>query len=169
MPVKIVKARAISQNTGLFHSTAIRLSESWLKYGSARITNTSEKQNEINATITDSFRNCFITCLLSAPTDFLMPTSFARFSLRAVERFMKLIHATSRINMPMTPNIHTKRMRPDTAFPFTNSSYRCTLSSGCSTSSSCHSLICGVGRFLILSEAVFISVFSLSSTYNCPP
>ena len=34
---------------------------------------------------------------LPAPATFRIPTSFARFSLRAVLRFMKLIHAISRI------------------------------------------------------------------------
>ena len=43
--------------------------------------------------IIDSKKNCRISCLLPEPSVFLTPTSFALFSERAVERFMKLTQA----------------------------------------------------------------------------
>jgi len=48
----------------------------------------------------DSPRNWAMSWLRSEPRVFRMPTSFARCSLRAVERFMKLMQASNRTKMP---------------------------------------------------------------------
>ena len=45
----------------------------------------------------DSPKNCLTSCDLSAPTTFRKPTSFALFSSRAVDRFMKLMQAIVKI------------------------------------------------------------------------
>ncbi len=65
--------------------------------------------------------------LLNDPMAFLMPTSLARFSERAVVRFMKLMQASSNTKQPMMPNNHTYVMRPPTFLPFLKSSYKCHL------------------------------------------
>ncbi len=55
---------------------------------------------------------------LVAPTTFLIPTSFALFSLRAVLRFMKLIQAINKMKPAITPNNLTVTILPATNFPF---------------------------------------------------
>jgi hypothetical protein len=45
----------------------------------------------------DSKKNCLTSSTLLDPTTFLIPTSFARFADLAVERFMKLMQAMSKI------------------------------------------------------------------------
>ena len=59
-----------------------------------------------------------------------MPTSFARCSLRAVDRFIKLIQASSRTKAPMIPKNQTKRIRPPSGTPKLKSPWRCIRSSG---------------------------------------
>lgn len=51
--------------------------------------------NAINATSMDSLKNWPMSCGLREPMAFRMPTSFARFSLLAVLRFMKLIQGAT--------------------------------------------------------------------------
>jgi hypothetical protein len=80
-------------------------SEKLLKRGRS----SSIKKIEINTAIKliriDSPMNCFMSCVLSAPKTFLMPTSLALFTDLAVARFMKLMHAMNRISIPTTPKI----------------------------------------------------------------
>ena len=80
-----------------------------------------DQGNETNATKTDSLRNCLINWCLSDPTVLRIPTSFALFSLRAVERFMKLIQASISTNTPIIANNQTNCMRPPSALPFLKS------------------------------------------------
>jgi len=54
---------------------------------------------------------------LAAPTTFLIPTSFARFTDRAVERFMKLMQAISMMNTATMLNSLTYSMRPPAGRP----------------------------------------------------
>ena len=56
----------------------------------------------INATrlkMTDSLRNWPINLCLKAPNVFLTPTSWARVAERAVDKFIKLIHARNKIKI----------------------------------------------------------------------
>ena len=55
--------------------------------------------------MTDSPINCFESCVFSAPTTFLIPTSFARSAERAVVRLIKLIQAISKIKTAMIEKI----------------------------------------------------------------
>ena len=50
--------------------------------------------------------------ILSEPSVLRIPTSLARFSLRAVERFMKLMQASNKMKTPMSPMSRMKPMRP---------------------------------------------------------
>src|SRR3954466_9809103 len=99
-----VNASAIDQKIALLHGNSIFLSASLLNTGINRTTKIRENKNEINATKTDSLKNCFINWLRTEPTVLRIPTSFARFSLRAVDRFMKLIHASISTNTPIIEN-----------------------------------------------------------------
>ena len=56
--------------------------------------------------------NCAMRPLFPAPSTFLTPTSFARCSLRAVARFMKLMQAMKRMIHAMTENRCTYAIRP---------------------------------------------------------
>ena len=64
---------------------------------------------EITLRKTLSAKNCRISSLLLEPTTFLRLTSLARLMDRAVERFMKLMEATTRMkkrNHPEDVEIH---------------------------------------------------------------
>src|ERR1043165_1684978 len=80
----------------------------WLRKGNV----SNNKGNAISTLIrdnkNDSLINCFMRYDLSAPTTFLMPTSFALLDARAVERFMKLIHAITCISIAMSNKIYRK-------------------------------------------------------------
>src|SRR5688572_16224218 len=71
--------------------------------------NTSIKKSEIKTAMAmyryDSNKNCVINLLYGAPTAFLMPTSFARLAERAVDKFMKLIQASTVINKAIDPKV----------------------------------------------------------------
>src|SRR5580693_6084682 len=73
--------------------------------------------------IIDSIRNCAINDFFNAPATFRIPTSFARFSLLAVDRFMKLIQAINNIKTAMSVNNLTVSIRPPVGFPSTNFEY----------------------------------------------
>src|SRR5678816_1299895 len=98
----MVNNNAVIQKKPLLQGSVTFLSASLLKSGIIRTTRTIEKTNETNATKTDSLRNCLINWCLSDPTVLRIPTSFALFSLRAVERFMKLIQASISTNTPVS-------------------------------------------------------------------
>src|SRR5262249_25830271 len=87
--------------------------------------------NDSNATTIDSPRNCPINCTRIDPTDLRIPTSFARFSDLAVDKFIKLIHASNRTNNHMTPNIHTYTMTPPKFFTLKKKLYKCQRLIGC--------------------------------------
>ena len=94
--------RGLSSNNEL-----ICLSESWLKRGSDSKTVPIAKRKERRLTKTDSVRNCTIKLFLRLPNTFLMPTSLARLDECAVERFIKLTHAISRIKIAIAEKIYT--------------------------------------------------------------
>ena len=54
---------------------------------------------------TASPRNCLIRYSFVAPTTFLKPISLERFEERAVERFIKFIHAVTIIKKPIARNM----------------------------------------------------------------
>ena len=60
----------------------------------------------IKVIISASPRNCAISDDRTAPSVFRIPTSADLFEKRAVERFMKLIQAISRMNMAMEASIY---------------------------------------------------------------
>jgi hypothetical protein len=70
----------------------------------AIITATIIENSAINV---DSVRNCWIRVLFSVPSTFRMPTSFARFAERAVDKFMKLIQAINKIKIAATEKMYT--------------------------------------------------------------
>ena len=57
-------------------------------------------------------------CKRNEPATFLMPTSFARFAERAVERFMKFTQAINKINKAITEKMYTY-----VTFPLASISY----------------------------------------------
>ena len=77
----------------------------------------------MNASIADSKKNCSTNCFLPDPSVFLTPTSFALFSERAVERFMKLTQAISSMINAMMVNSRTYSIMPPTFLPFLKSLY----------------------------------------------
>ena len=54
----------------------------------------------------DSTRNWLMSACLKAPETFRIPTSFDRSMERAVDRFIKFIHAISSIKIAMTENMY---------------------------------------------------------------
>ena len=84
----------------------------------------------IKARSTDSLRNWKTRELFTAPATFRMPTSFARFSLLAVDRFMKLIQAISNTKAAMMPRILTVSILPPTGLPFSKLEYSLRLLTG---------------------------------------
>ena len=124
------KASAQSQNTGLRHGSCIFLSANELNKGSNIITRAMENINDTKATSKLSLKNWRISWVRNEPTALRMPTSFARFSLRAVLRFIKFMHASSRTNMPMMENSHTNCIAPPMGLPSLKSLYKCHLSIG---------------------------------------
>src|SRR5688500_4153526 len=104
--------------------------------------------------------------------DLRIPTSFARFSERAVLRFMKLMHASSNTNTPVMPIIQTSSTRPPTFLPSSKSEYRCHLLIGCRDTSgldlrrlSVRSLL--YFTFTIFAETCSTSAFFSSCTHVC--
>src|SRR5205085_9322734 len=58
---------------------------------------------EIKTSNSASPKNCMINCIRPAPTTFRTPTSFARASACAVDRFTKLIQANIKTAKPTVP------------------------------------------------------------------
>src|SRR5258706_4751286 len=114
-----------NQKKGLAHKMDIFLSATLLKNGSVSCTINNDKEKAKRTVSNDSLKNWKINCLRNEPIVLRMPTSFARFSLRAVLRFIKLIHASNKTNTPIIPNIHTYCIAPPTFTPFLNSAYKC--------------------------------------------
>src|SRR6185437_4192329 len=108
-PVTTTKAKLTTQNHGLSQGICICLAASWLNQSSDNCARISAIAKAIATNTSDSPKNCAINCCLNEPTAFRMPTSRARFSLRAVERFMKLIQASTRTNVPISPTSQTIR------------------------------------------------------------
>src|SRR6185295_1408559 len=81
-----------------------------------------------------------------------MPTSRARFSDRAVLRFMKLIQAIRSTKEPTMPNIHTYCIRPPLCLPSWNSDFRCHSDMGWRNSA---------GFFFASASLTFLSLASL--------
>src|SRR4051794_22215476 len=97
-----------------------------LKAGKASDTINTPIIAAISANRSDSPINCATSVLLPAPSTFLTPTSLARFSLRAVERFMKLMQAINKMIQAMIENILTySTWPPPVCLPFSNWSYKC--------------------------------------------
>ena len=61
----------------------------------------------MNANKNDSPRNCFMRSYFPAPITFLTPTSLALFDARAVDKFMKLMHAMMSMNKATAEKIYT--------------------------------------------------------------
>src|SRR6476620_7037439 len=66
----------------------------------------SAMQKAIKLISNDSPRNCLIRELFSAPNTLRIPTSPERFEDLAVERFMKLIQAISKVNRAIEARIY---------------------------------------------------------------
>jgi hypothetical protein len=54
----------------------------------------------------DSPRNCVISERFCAPSTLRMPTSAERFEERAVDKFMKLMHAINKVNNAIEARIY---------------------------------------------------------------
>ncbi len=127
--------------------------------------------NARRTTRQDSKKNCLAICHLNDPMAFRMPTSLALFSLLAVLRFIKLMHASINTKMPMAANSQTQRILPPVFMPFLNSLNRFHLLMGCRKT--CHLYLFSSGltlssfRFLIFAEAVSIVALSASCTNVC--
>src|SRR4028118_1763633 len=67
--------------------------------GSNKKLSPSARTKAIKDKRTASQRNCLIREAFSAPSTFLTPISNALFEERAVERFIKLTHAISKVTM----------------------------------------------------------------------
>src|SRR5450755_3991615 len=87
--------------------TRISFPASRLNKGSNNAPNKTASSNDRKLNKTDSVKNCVIKCDRSEPATFLIPTSFARLAERAVERFIKLTQAISKIKMAITEKIYT--------------------------------------------------------------
>src|SRR5688572_12814486 len=74
---------------------------------------------------TDSPMNCFIKDCFSAPKTFLMPTSEERLDERAVDKFMKLMQASRRVNKAIEPKIYSEARLPTAEMLLFNPEYRC--------------------------------------------
>src|SRR5690242_8337013 len=96
-----------------------------LNDGNNKATAIIARTKAIEVKINDSQKNCEINCFLFEPNVFLMPTSFARFSLLAVERFIKLMHAINKIITAMMENNRTYSIMPPVFLPFSKSLYKC--------------------------------------------
>src|SRR4030095_8253255 len=90
-----------------FEKSSVRfLPEIREKAGSRSFVMASASTNAIVLINNDSPRNCFINELFSAPNTCRTPTSDERLEERAVDRFIKLMHAISRVNKAIEPRIY---------------------------------------------------------------
>src|SRR5215207_4212888 len=74
---------------------------------------------------TDSPINCFTKEFFSAPRTFRIPTSAERFDERAVDKFMKLIQASRRVNKAMEPRIYKEAVLPTAEILLSIPEWRC--------------------------------------------
>src|SRR3954466_12000733 len=105
-----MKAAQISQKIKLYMGSFISLPERLLNQGRSKLTRTHDAIKENITTKKDSLKNWYTSCLRTEPIVLRIPTSFARFSDRAVLRFMKLMQASSNMNTPIIVTIHTMRI-----------------------------------------------------------
>ena len=103
----------------------IFLSASSLNQDNDNKTSSNEMIKARKTTKNDSLKNCCTNCPFIEPKDLRMPTSLARFSERAVLKFIKLIHASSNTKIPTIPKSQTNVMRPPCGSPFLKSEYKC--------------------------------------------
>src|ERR1700753_903096 len=82
------------------------LADNWLNAGRKTITISSASTKAIKVINMDSPKNWRIRALFSAPNTFLTPTSAERLDERAVDKFIKLIQAISKVNMAMDPSTY---------------------------------------------------------------
>jgi hypothetical protein len=99
------------------------LSTRSLKPGRLTSTIINARINARNASKILSPINCVISSLFFAPATLRIPTSFARFSLRAVLKFMKLIQAINKIKAAIIANSFTNSILPPTYWPFSDFEY----------------------------------------------
>src|SRR6185312_12684702 len=104
-------------NTGTAHATtggviSNCLPDNWLKAGNNRHAAATATKAAIKVTKTDSARNWMIRYLRGEPSTLRTPTSRARLADRAVERFMKLTQAISKINAAIADKMYTYCMLP---------------------------------------------------------
>src|SRR5215831_5540323 len=78
----------------------------------------------------DSVRNCLTRLLRSEPRTFRTPTSFARLEERAVERFIKLTQAMSKMKIAMAEKMYTYWILLFAPNSATLSECRCILDNG---------------------------------------
>lgn len=84
--------------------------------------------------IKDSLRYWKMSDPLCAPTDFLIPTSLAFREALAVERFIKLMQAMTKIKAAIMENSLTYSIRPPAGLPFSKLPYKYRLAYGCKKS-----------------------------------
>src|SRR3989337_2663526 len=121
MPVKMLKPTPMIQKYGSAQGKLIRLSATELKYGSIKNTSSTEKIKANAAINMDSLKNWVTNCFRTEPIAFRIPTSLARFSERAVLKFMKLIQASINTKAPMVAKSQTLSIRPPVLNPFLKS------------------------------------------------
>ena len=98
IPVRIVVINNAALKCGVIDPCIVNcFAERLLRAGRKTATRITAKIRAINAMRIDSLKNCRIRSVLRAPTTFLIPISFARFADRAVDRFIKLIHANNKM------------------------------------------------------------------------
>src|SRR4030095_11933973 len=87
--------------------TLICFPASWLNNGNNSAAMPSASSSERKLTNTDSVRNWVIRLERNDPATFLIPTSFARFAERAVDKFIKFTQAISKMKKAITEKIYT--------------------------------------------------------------
>src|SRR5450432_2369867 len=120
-----MNARLNNQNKGFEKGIDIFLSASSLNHESDDKISKSESIKATNTTKNDSLKNCCTSCPFKEPIALRMPTSLARFSARAVLKFIKLMQASNSTKTPTIPKSHTNVMRPPSGKPFLKSEYKC--------------------------------------------
>jgi hypothetical protein len=85
---------------------------SWLKRGSVAAATPPASTVAAAVVSIASPKNCPISCDRSAPRALRIPTSVARSAARAVARFMKLMHPSSRMKSPIAENVYTVVIEP---------------------------------------------------------
>ena len=102
-----------------------------LKEGRKTATKINAKTKAKKAMSRDSLKNCPMSCFRLEPMALRTPTSLARFSERAVLKFIKLMQAITKMNRPKMPNSRTYLMNPPVFFPFSNSPNKRHFDIGC--------------------------------------